>query len=86
MWFTQQMVPMVRKLRQQYRVLSYLDKFLICLVKTGRQSGRVASIRDCRKATRVINKLLSQFDLTRHLTEEEWVGSSRVEYLGCMID
>jgi hypothetical protein len=47
MWFTQLMVPMVRKLRQQYRVLVYLDQILICPVKV----GRVASLRDCRKAT-----------------------------------
>jgi hypothetical protein len=50
MWFNQLVVPMVRKLRQQHRVLAYLDDFLICSVK----SGRVASIRDCRKATQVI--------------------------------
>jgi hypothetical protein len=47
MWFTQLMVPMVRKLRKQYRVLAYLDGFLICTVK----AGRIASMRDCRKAT-----------------------------------
>jgi Reverse transcriptase (RNA-dependent DNA polymerase) len=82
MWFTQLTVPMVRKLRQQYRVLVYLDDFLICPVK----AGRVASIRDCRKATQVIDKLLSSLGLTRHPTKEEWVGSTRVEHLRCMID
>jgi hypothetical protein len=46
---------MVRKFRQQYRVLAYLDDFLICPGK----AGRVASTRDCRKATQVIDKLLS---------------------------
>jgi hypothetical protein len=55
MWFTQLMVPMIRRLRQQYRVLAYMDDFLICLVK----AGKVASMRDFRKATQVIDKLLS---------------------------
>jgi hypothetical protein len=54
-WLTQLMVPMVRKLRQQYRVLAYSEDFLIFPVK----AGRVASMRDCRKATQVIDKLLS---------------------------
>jgi hypothetical protein len=55
MWCTQLMVPMIRRLRQQYRVLAYMDDFLICLVK----AGKVASMRDFRKATQVIDKLLS---------------------------
>jgi Reverse transcriptase (RNA-dependent DNA polymerase) len=70
MWFTQLMVPMVRKLREQYRVLAYLDDFLICSVK----AGSVASVRDCRKATQVIDKLLSSLGLTRHSTKGGWVG------------
>jgi Reverse transcriptase (RNA-dependent DNA polymerase) len=82
MWFIQLMVPMVRKLRQQYRVLAYLDDFLICPVK----SGRVASMRACGKTTQVIDKLISSLGLTRHPTKGEWVGSTRVEHLGCVID
>jgi hypothetical protein len=82
MWYTQLMVPMVRKLRQQYRVLTYLDDFLICSVK----AGRVASMRVCRKATQVIDKLFSSLGFTRYLTKGEWVGSTRVEHLGCVID
>jgi hypothetical protein len=65
MWFTLLMVPMVRMLREQYRVLAYLEDFLICPVK----AGRVASMRDYRKATQVIDKLLSSLGLTRHPTE-----------------
>jgi Reverse transcriptase (RNA-dependent DNA polymerase) len=82
MWFTQLVVLMVRKLRQQYRVLAYLDDFVICSVK----AGRVVSMRDCRKATQVLDKLLSSLGLTRHPTKEEWVGSTRMEHLGCVID
>jgi hypothetical protein len=73
---------MVRKLRQQYRVLPYLDNFLICPVK----AERVASMRDCQRATQLIDKLLSSLGLTRHPTKGEWVGSTRVEHLGCVID
>jgi hypothetical protein len=69
MWFTQLMIPMVRKLRQQYRVLAYLYDFLICPVKT----GKVVSMRDFRKETQVIDKLLSSLGLTRHPTKGVWV-------------
>jgi hypothetical protein len=43
-------------------------------------------MRDCRKATQVIDKLLSSLGLTRHPTKGEWVGSTRVEHVGCVID
>jgi hypothetical protein len=56
MWFTQLMVPMVRKLRQKYRVLAYVDDFLIYPVK----AGKVASMRDFRKATQVYMKRREQ--------------------------
>jgi hypothetical protein len=82
MCFTQLMVPMVRNLRQQYRVLAYLDDFLICPVK----AERVASMRDCRKATQVIDNLLSSLALTRHPMKGEWVGRTRVKHLDCVID
>jgi hypothetical protein len=34
----------------------------------------------------MIDKLLSSLGLTRHPTKGEWVGSTQVERLGCMID
>jgi hypothetical protein len=34
-WFNQLMVPMVRNLRQLYRVLAYLNDFLLCFVRAG---------------------------------------------------
>jgi hypothetical protein len=70
MWFTQLMVLMVlmvRKVREQYRVLAYLDNFLICPVK----AGKVVSTRDCRRATQLIDKLLSSLGLKRHPTKGE---------------
>jgi hypothetical protein len=70
MWFTKLMAPMVRKLREKYRILAYLDDFLICPVK----AGRVASMRDCRRATQVIDKLLSSLGLTRHPTKGNGSG------------
>jgi Reverse transcriptase (RNA-dependent DNA polymerase) len=74
MCFTQRMVPMVRNLRQQYRVLAYLDDVLICPLK----AGRVASMRDCQRGTQVIDKLLSSLGLARHPTKGEWVASTLV--------
>jgi hypothetical protein len=82
MWFTQLMVPMVRKLRQQNRVLAYSNDFLICPVK----ARRVSSMRGCRKPTQVIDKLLSSLGLTRQQTKGEWVRSTRVEHLDCVMD
>jgi hypothetical protein len=70
MCVTQLMVPMIGKLRQQYRVLAYLDDFLICLVK----ARTIASTRYCRKATQVIDKLLSSSALTLHQTKVNWSG------------
>jgi hypothetical protein len=43
-------------------------------------------MRDCRKATQVIDKLLSSLGLARHPKNGEWVGSTRVEHFGCVID
>jgi hypothetical protein len=82
MWFTHLMVPLVTKLRQSYRVLAYLEDFLICPAK----AGRIAGVRDCQRATQIIDKLLYSLGLARHPTKGEWNGSTRVEHLGCVID
>jgi Reverse transcriptase (RNA-dependent DNA polymerase) len=82
MWFTLLMMPLATKLRQAYRVLAYLDDFLICPAK----SGRIASVKDCRRATQTIDKLLSSLGLERHPTKGEWNESTRVEHLGCVVD
>jgi hypothetical protein len=51
---------MVRKLRQQYHVIAYLNDLLLCPAK----AERVAGMRGFRKATQVIDKLLSSLGLT----------------------
>jgi hypothetical protein len=43
-------------------------------------------VRDFRRATQAIDKLLSSFGFTRHLRKGEWVGSIRVDRLGCVVD
>jgi hypothetical protein len=68
--------------RAGYRVLPYLDDFLVCPAK----AGRVATRRDCGRAAREISKLLGTLGLTQHLTKREWSGSTRVEHLGCIVD
>jgi hypothetical protein len=84
MWFIHLMVPLAFQLPTGlgYRVLSYLDDFLVCPAK----AGTVATRRDCCRAVRVISKPLGTLGLTRHLTKGEWSGSTRVEHLGCIID
>jgi hypothetical protein len=82
MCFTRLVVPMARKLRQQNRVLAYLDDFLICPVK----AGRVVSMTEYRKATQMIDRLLSSLGLKRHPMEGESVWNSLLEHLGSVID
>jgi Reverse transcriptase (RNA-dependent DNA polymerase) len=82
MCFAQLMVPMCRRLRQQYRVLAYLDDLLICSLRP----GRVTNMRDCRKAAQVIDKYLSSLGLKRNPMKREWVGSTQVEHLGYVVD
>jgi hypothetical protein len=43
-------------------------------------------MRDCRKATQVIDSLLSSLGLTRHMERRELVGGARVKHLGCVMD
>jgi hypothetical protein len=66
----------------QYRVLAYLDDFLICPIK----AGKITGMRNFRKATKMIDKLLSSLALTRHPKKRNWVGSTRVKHLGCVRD
>jgi hypothetical protein len=82
MWFNHLMVPLVTKLRQLYRVLAFLDDFLLCPTK----AGRTASMRDCRRSTQAIGKLLISLGLARRPTKGKRNGSTRVEHLGCVID
>lgn len=84
LWFTSLMRPLVAHMRGQFvfRVLSYIDDFL---VMPGPE-GTTASLDDCRNATRPIDASLDRLGLTRHPRKGEWVGSTRVEHLGVVVD
>jgi hypothetical protein len=78
MWFIQLMVPMVKKIRQQYRVLAYVDDFLIHPVKARRE----ASVRYCQKATQVIYTGDRQAALIIRLATASDGGGMGREYSG----
>jgi Reverse transcriptase (RNA-dependent DNA polymerase) len=84
LWFTELMRPFVRYMRTElgYRVLAYLDDFLIGATAAGTVSRKV----DCILATSNIEKLMARLGLTRHPEKGEWVGATRVEHLGVVVD
>jgi hypothetical protein len=63
LWFTQLLSPVVRHLRTEmrYRVLAYIDDFLVAPTC----AGRVSRLRDCHRATKEIETLLSRLGLTK---------------------
>jgi hypothetical protein len=83
LWFTEFMRPVVRAMRNHgMRVLPYLDDFLV----VPSRAGTVASPRDCRKAAKWLEGLLRRIGIVRHPNKGEWVGSTRVEHLGVVVD
>lgn len=82
LWFTQLVAPFVRKLREcGYRVLSYIDDFLVA----PSPHGTVATPADCVRARRRIDALMSALGLVRHPTKGEWTGSTCIEHLGVRV-
>lgn len=83
LWFTQLMVVFVRELRRVgYRVLSYLDDFLIAPSKWGITS----TSEHCQVASRYIDGLLERLGLRRHPEKGSWIGTTDIEHLGVRID
>jgi Reverse transcriptase (RNA-dependent DNA polymerase) len=84
LWFTQLLFPVVRHLRTElrYRVLTYIDDFLVAPTC----AGRVARLWDCHRATNEIETLLSRLGLTKHASKGEWTGATRIEHLGAIVD
>jgi hypothetical protein len=83
MWLTHLMVPLVTKIEAAVSSarLSGRLSHLSC-----QRGGRTASLRDCQRATQAIDKLLISLGLARHPTKGKWIGNTRVEHLGCVID
>ena len=83
LWFTRLMAPFVAELRSYgYRVLPYIDDFLIIPSPYGRIAGR----KDCRSATKRIEKLMKSLGLRRHPDKGEWEGAQVVDHLGVRVD
>lgn len=83
LWFTQAMAPFVRALRAfGYRVLAYLDDFLLAPTPFGTPS----SSRACAAARKRVAALMRSLGLRRHPHKGEWEGATRVEHLGVLVD
>lgn len=64
MWFTRMMAHLVQHLRSSlgYRVLSYIDDFLLA----PSPKGIIASARACRRAAVKVDAVLKDLGITRH--------------------
>lgn len=82
-WFTQFMATFVTELRRRgWRVLAYVDDFLIAPSRAGVPSSR----EDCREAVGWIERLLRRLGIRRKEGKGEWAGAQRVEHLGVVVD
>jgi hypothetical protein len=68
--------------REHYRVLAYLDDFLVAPSPAGKVADSIA----CHAVTGCMAKLLEHLASSLHPSNGEWVGSTRVELLGVVID
>lgn len=84
MWFTNMMRVVVRQIRKVfgYRVLSYIDDFLLALSP----STRTATQRDFNKAQVKVSGLLKRLRVERHLRNGCWDGAQRIDHLGMHVD
>jgi hypothetical protein len=65
-----------------YRVLAYLDDFLIA----PSPHGTVSEKGGCGVAAKKIDAELTALGLTRHPEKGDWEGSTRIEHLGFVLD
>lgn len=83
LWFTRLMAPFVAEIRSYgYRVLPYMDDFLIIPSRY----GVVAGVGHCRRARKRIQALMATLGLRRHPEKGEWEGATVVDHLGVRVD
>lgn len=83
LWFTKTMSPFSRALRAAgYRVLAYLDDFLIAPTPFGTPS----TSRDFERARRKISALMRSLGLKRHPSKGNLEGTTQLELFGVMVD
>lgn len=83
LWFTQRTAPLIRYLREHgYRMLAYLDDFLIATYVFGVIAGRIY----CRRVRRVVTSLLKSLGLRLNPPKGCWDGSTELEHLSVLID
>lgn len=84
MWFTKMMRGFVRYMREKmcYRVLPYIDDFLVA----PSPPGRPATERDVSNAQRNIARLMRRLGITRKVGKGCWDGSRQIDHLGVHID
>lgn len=83
-WFVKLLRPFVRHVREKlgYRVLPYVDDFLIA----PSPPGRVAGEEDCERARKELGRLMRRLGLWRHPEKGEWTGSRQIDHLGVRLD
>lgn len=74
----------MRYLREslRYRVLEYIEDFLIAPSPPGRK----ARAKECAREPLCLKKLFERLGVVRHPEKGEWEGSSRLDHLGVHID
>lgn len=84
LWFTKLTRPLVQYMREKcgYRVLPYIDDFLVA----GSPPGRPATEQDCRRARERLTKLFASLGITRHPTKGCWKGGRQIDHLGMHVD
>lgn len=84
LWFTKFMRPLVEHMRATlgYRVLPYIDDFLVAPSRPGRASTE----RDARRARTRLSSLLDHLGLVRKVGKGCWEGSRQIEHLGMYLD
>lgn len=84
LWFTKILRPLVRHLRERcgYRVLPYVDDFLLA----PSPSGRAATSADAARARAILTRLFRLLGIVRNKEKGCWQGGQQIDHLGMHVD